>query len=462
MKYVSTRGNSPAITFDAVITSGLAPDGGLYMPTEIPKYPLATIKGWKGLSYTELAFQIIKPFTGGYLSDADLKAVIEKSYTGFDDPKIAPLKKLGKDEYLLELFHGPTLAFKDFALQMLGNLLDYKLTRENEHVTIIGATSGDTGSAAIEGCRKSDRVKIFMLHPNNRTSPIQRRQMTTIDSPNVYNIALEGTFDDCQDMVKEMFNKPAFAGGKHLMAVNSINWIRIMAQIVYYFYAYLQLEPLPKSVAFSVPTGNFGDIFAGYVAYKMGLPINRLIVATNANDILHRFFAKNDYSKGTVKPSLSPSMDIQVSSNFERLLYDLHSSNGKAVAKLMDGFKKTNKLSVDPTVLTLARSIFTSYSCDDAQTVKTIKAVHTECNEIICPHTAAGVAAANGTAHDKNSPTIVLATAHPAKFIESMLKADVPIVKLPEKLKGIEDKPERFEVMPNDFYTVTEYINKNL
>jgi len=335
MRYISTRGNAPALNFEDVLLAGLASDGGLYVPENLPRFTQEEIASWAGLPYHELAFRVMRPFVEGSISDTDFKQILEETYGAFAHSAIAPLRQLNANEWVMELFHGPTLAFKDFALQLLGRLLDHILLKRDERVVIIGATSGDTGSAAIEGCRRCENVDIFILHPHQRVSEVQRRQMTTILGENIHNIAIEGNFDDCQEMVKASFADQSFLKGTRLVAVNSINWARIMAQIVYYFHAALQLGAPARSVAFSVPTGNFGDIFAGYLARNMGLPVSQLVVATNRNDILHRFMSGNQYFKETLHASLSPSMDIMVSSNFERLLFDLHGRNGVALAELM-------------------------------------------------------------------------------------------------------------------------------
>lgn len=462
MKYVSTRGRSAAATFTQVLTSGLAPDGGLYMPESFPHFSLDEIKSWKTKSYQDLVETIISPYMDNAIPKADLRNIINIAYSQFRHAETAPVSKLGDNLYMLELFHGPTLAFKDFALQLLGGMLDYVLARNNQSVTIIGATSGDTGSAAIYGCMHSKHVKIFMLHPQEKVSDVQRKQMTTIDAENVFNIAVKGTFDDCQDAVKALFQDKEFSAGKNLVAVNSINWARIMAQIVYYFSAYLKLGA-PESISFSVPTGNFGDVFAGYVASKMGLPVKKLIVATNTNDILHRFFQQNDYSKSSVTPTISPSMDIQVSSNFERLLFDLHGNDGRKVAELMGIFKKTGKLSVSKELLDKAKQIFASYRADEKDTLVCIKNVYEKNKVIIDPHTAVGVHAANNT--DKgteNAPMVVLSTAHPAKFPDAIKKAGVPEAEQPDFLQKMMDRKEHLEVIDNKLENIKSYINNNL
>ena len=324
MKYISTRGGSEAQNFEQVLLTGLAPDGGLYVPADLPKISKEQMQVWQSLGYADLALAIVAPFIDGAIPDVELKIIIEDSYKEFGHPAVAPLVQLGKQEYLLELFHGPTLAFKDFALQVLGRMLDYVLKKNDQRVVILGATSGDTGSAALEGCRHSDQVDIFILHPHQRVSDVQRKQITTVPGDNVFNLVVEGNFDDCQRIVKAAFADQSFLPkGRQLVAVNSINWARILMQIVYYFFAALKLGAPEKKVSFSVPTGNFGDIYAGYLAKRMGLPIDRLVVATNKNDILHRFISDNDYSVSELSKTFSPSMDILISSNFERFLFDL-------------------------------------------------------------------------------------------------------------------------------------------
>jgi threonine synthase len=462
MKYISTRGQSPAIGFEDIVTSGLAPDGGLYMPESIPKFSLKEIQSWKDLRYDQLAFRIIYPFVEGSISSSDITRILHESYKDFTFSRVAPLEPMFSGYYLLELYHGPTLAFKDFALQLLGRLLNHVLKKRREDVVIIGATSGDTGSAAIEGCKDSVHTKIFMLHPHNRTSEIQRRQMTTVEAENVFNIAAKGTFDNCQSVVKSLFQEADFTKGQKLVAVNSINWVRIMAQVVYYFSAYLQLEKLPHSIAFTVPTGNFGDIFAGYIAYKMGLPISQLVVATNANDILHRFFEHNDYSQKQVVATLSPSMDIQISSNFERLLYDIHGGDGATVSKLMSGFNKTKSLKVSADVHTKMRALFDSYSTNDAATCSVIKDIYAKCQKIVDPHTATGIDAAMHKRKDKNVPMVILATAHPAKFPDAIKKTGLVPPRLPGHMKDIMEKKERYEVLPATMHAIKDYIKNNI
>ena len=367
MKYISTRGKAPELTFEDVLLTGLASDGGLYVPKEVPQYSKEEIESWRDLSYTELAHKIIYPFVEGSVDGDALKTMLEEVYSGFGHKAVAPVQQIAHNEYVLELFHGPTLAFKDFALQMLGRLLDYILERRHEKVVIMGATSGDTGSAAIEGTKACRNVDIFILHPNGKVSDVQRRQMTTVKGDNIFNIAIEGNFDQAQDMIKASFGDQTFLRGERkLVAVNSINWARIMSQIVYYFYSALNLGGPVRPMAYSVPTGNFGDIFAGYMAKKMGLPIEQLIIATNSNDVLHRLMSKNQYEVHPLQHTITPSMDIAVSSNFERLLFDLYDRDGDQLSELMAKMNaKEDVVSLDEAKLAKARELFDSCAVDE-------------------------------------------------------------------------------------------------
>ncbi|MEH6626427.1 MAG: threonine synthase [Motiliproteus sp.] len=467
MKYISTRGQSPAMNFEEVLLAGLAPDGGLYVPETLPKFSQEEIASWAGLSYADLAKKIIAPFVAGTIPEDDLNAIIDETYgvSGenpvFAHDAVAPLKQLDSNLWLLELFHGPTLAFKDFALQLLGRLLDYVLEKRGEKVVIMGATSGDTGSAAIEGCRRCANVDIFILHPHNRVSDVQRKQMTTIMGDNIHNIAIGGNFDDCQQMVKDSFADQSFLGGRKLVAVNSINWARIMAQIVYYFHASLSLGGPHREVSFSVPTGNFGDIFAGYLARGMGLPIKQLVVATNCNDVLHRCISNNDYSKQELVHTLSPSMDIMVSSNFERLLFDLHDRDGDLVNDLMGRLNK-EAVSIDPARLDKARELFDSYAVDDERCVQVIADMFERTEELLDPHTAIGVEAAQQCRRDAETPMIALATAHPVKFPDPVVKAGCKAPALPHHLEDLFDRDERYEVLPKDLSVVQAFISKHV
>lgn len=468
MKYISTRGEAPALSFEDVVLTGMASDGGLYVPEELPQFSKEEIASWVGLNYEALALKIISPFVAGEIPEADLKQLIAASYTvgpkGFRHQAIAPLVQTGHNEWILELFQGPTLAFKDFALQFLGNLLDYVLKKRDQKVVIMGATSGDTGSAAIEGCRHCDNVDIFILHPHQRVSDVQRRQMTTVLEDNVHNIALRGNFDDCQNMVKASFADQSFLPeGRQLVAVNSINWARIMAQIVYYFYAALALGAPHRPVSFSVPTGNFGDIFAGYLASKMGLPIEQLVIATNCNDILHRCISDNDHSSRPLVPSLSPSMDIMVSSNFERMLFDLHGRDGAAIKSLMESFKQTGELQLSDSVLDNARKLFSSYRLDDEETVAVIRDVFETTEYLVDPHTAIGVQAGRKARRNIETPMVCLATAHPAKFPEAVKKAgQEQDPALPHHMQDLFDKEERCQVLDDSLADVQSFIASNI
>ncbi len=460
VKYISTRGQAPELSFEDVVLTGLASDGGLYVPDQLPQFSAEDIAAWAGLSYEALAFKIMSPFVAGAVPDAQLKDIIARSYSGFRHPATAPLVQTGHNEWVLELFQGPTLAFKDFALQFLGNLLDYILDRRQQKVVVLGATSGDTGSAAIEGCRNCENVDIFILHPHQRVSDVQRRQMTTVIADNVHNIAIKGNFDDCQNIVKASFADQSFLPhGRQLVAVNSINWARIMAQIVYYFYSALALGAPARAVSYAVPTGNFGDIFAGYLAQRMGLPIEQLVIGTNANDILHRCISANDHSRKPLVHSLSPSMDIMVSSNFERLLFDLHDRDGAAISRLMDEFKSSGTLSLDDSVLKRAQSLFSSYRLDDTETRQVIADIYETTEYLADPHTAIGIQAGRKTRRNHDVPMICLATAHPAKFPEAVKSAGLAVApSLPHHMAGLMEKPERFEVLDQDINAVRQLI----
>lgn len=463
MKYISTRGLAPALSFEEVVLTGLAPDGGLYVPETLPTFSKEEIASWAGLSYQELAFNVMKPFVAGAISDEEFKGIINKAYESFRHDAIAPMVQTAHNEWILELFQGPTLAFKDFALQFLGHLLDHLLKKRNQKVVVMGATSGDTGSAAIEGCRRCDNIDIFIMHPHNRVSNVQRLQMTSVLAPNVFNIALEGNFDDCQNMVKASFADQSFLPeGRQLVAVNSINWARIMAQIVYYFWAGLAVGAPHREVAFSVPTGNFGDIFAGYLAKKMGLPIDQLVIATNSNDILHRCISANDHSKNQLQHTLSPSMDIMVSSNFERMLFDLYNRDGSAIRQLMEDFK-SGAMVLDESALSKARELFTSYGVNDEVTIDVIRTVFENTGYLLDPHTAIGVEAARKTRRRQDIPMICLATAHPAKFPEAVRKAgqdEDPA--LPHHMKDLFEREERYQILPQDIGQVQQFVASNV
>ena len=462
MRYISTRGKSPAQSFEEALLTGLAPDGGLYIPETVPQVSREQMQSWKNLGYAELAFEIISLYTADSMPDDDLREIINETYKMFSHPEVAPMQKLGEKEYVLELFHGPTLAFKDFALQLLGRLLDYFLARRQKHVAILGATSGDTGSAAMEGCRHCEFVEMFILYPHNRVSEVQRRQMTTIQGENVNSLAIEGNFDDCQNIVKKAFADQSFLpDGYQLVAVNSINFSRIMAQIVYYFYAALKFIDEDEAVSFSVPTGNFGDIYAGYLAKKMGLPIDRLIIATNKNDILHRFMSKNQYNLEQLESSLSPSMDIMVSSNFERFLFDLFKGDTQRVESFVTGLHQTIQ-QVSEQEWQFAKSIFDSCRVDDDTTCATIREVYEKYNYLLDPHTATGVKAARVCDSGSGNPVICLATAHPAKFGEAIAQAGLETPALPEHLSDLLEREERFTVLEASLGAVTDFVKKSL
>lgn len=463
MKYISTRGTAPVLGFEDVLLTGLASDGGLYVPESLPHYSAAEIASWSALDYSQLAYRIIQPFVADAIKDADLRAIIDDSYAQFRHAAVAPLVQLGHNEWVLELFHGPTLAFKDFALQLLGRLFDYVLERRQQHVVIMGATSGDTGSAAIEGCRRCKHVDIFILHPHQRVSEVQRRQMTTVAGDNIHNLAVKGNFDDCQALVKQSFADQSFLpGGLQLVAVNSINWARIMAQIVYYFYAALSLGAPHRPVSFAVPTGNFGDIYAGWLAKNMGLPIEQLVIATNRNDILHRFMCQNQYEKHELIHSLSPSMDIMISSNFERALFDLYQRDGAAVAELMQRFSHET-VAVPDAVFQRARAVFDSYAVDDSRTLEVIRQVYERNEYLLDPHSAIGVEAGRQCRRDLSTPMVTLATAHPAKFPDAVIQAgQAEEPSLPHHMNDLYQRQERYEVLDGKLETVQSFIANNI
>ncbi len=458
MKYVSTRGDAPVLSFDEALLAGLARDGGLYLPESWPQFSAQEIRALAGRPYAEVAYAVIRPFVGDSVADADLKRILAETYAGFGHAAVAPLKQLDERTWLLELFHGPTLAFKDYALQLLGRLFDHVLARRGERVTVIGATSGDTGSAAIEACRDRDQIDIFMLHPKGRVSEVQRRQMTTVQASNVHNIALEGTFDDCQDQVKAMFNDLAFRDAMNLSAVNSINWARIMAQIVYYFTAGTALGAPDRAVAFAVPTGNFGNVYAAYAAGRMGLPVAQLIVGSNRNDILTRFFETGSMTMAGVSPTISPSMDIQVSSNFERLLFDVCGGDGAQVRRAMQGFRQSGEFSVSAEQLQRLRRLFDAQRFDDDQTAAEIARRLEESGELLDPHSAIATAAARSALRPEISAVVSLATAHPAKFPDAVEKAAGVRPPLPARLAGLLEREERCTTLPNDLAALQEYI----
>ncbi|MDA0304949.1 MAG: threonine synthase [Proteobacteria bacterium] len=461
MKYISTRGNAPELAFDEVLLSGLALDGGLYVPEAWPQFSAADIQSFAGLPYQELALRVMKPFIGGCIPDAALAGLIDGAYSNFDTPDIAPLKEIGKNEYLLELFHGPTLAFKDMALQFLGPAFDHVLKQRGAWTTIVVATSGDTGSAAIEACRDRDAIEIFVLHPHGKVSDVQRRQMTTVQSSNVHNIAIKGTFDDCQNLAKAMFNDKPFRDKLRLGALNSINWARIMAQIVYYYWAGAKLGAPETHLSFAVPTGNFGNVFAGYAALRSGLPIDQFVIGSNSNDILTRFFENGVMEAGDVHPTISPSMDIQISSNFERLLFDLVGRDGAIVTDIMNTFSDTGRFSINAKSLEVAQALFYGARFDDDETRQTILDVFEASGELIDPHTAVGIAAARAQRRDQSVPMVALATAHPAKFPDAVFAATGNRPALPGTLAGLMEGQEKYDVLENNLKTVQDHISGN-
>ncbi len=468
MKYISTRLKAPVLSFKEVVMQGLASDGGLYVPENLPQFSAADLEDMKSMNYQELFFKVTREFVGDDISDTDYKNIIAKSYKDFNHAAIAPFKQIAGNEFFLELFHGPTLAFKDYALQFLGNLLDHLLKENGEKIAVIGATSGDTGSAAIEGCMKCENAKIFIMHPYQKVSEVQRRQMTTVLADNVFNIAIEGNFDDSQNFVKKMFIDQEFLKGRRMVAVNSINWARIMGQIVYYFYCGLKLSRVDgKGVSFTVPTGNFGDIYAGFLAKRMGLHVEKLIIATNDNNILTRFIDSNDYTKLEMIETVTPSMNIQVSSNFERMLYDIHKDIGRAdeLADLIGNFGKTGSLKVKGDALEEVKKHFTSYSINDQETIDTVAKIYEETSEVIDPHSAIGVLASRKYMQSKDyqgEHVVNLATAHPAKFPDAIKQAGLKEAELPKFLQGLFEREERYDIIPNKLDAVKEFIASKL
>jgi len=463
MRYISTRGQSDPLDFEQALLTGLARDGGLFVPEHWPEVDPATLRSWRGLSYAELARRVMTPFVAGAFDEVELGAIVDRAYEAFSHAAVAPLSQSRANEFLLELYHGPTLAFKDVAMQVLAGCYDRALARRDQRVTLIGATSGDTGSAAIEAIRRCDRATIFILHPHGRTSEVQRRQMTTVDAPNVHNIAVDGSFDDCQDLVKAMFVDPAFRDEVNMSGVNSINWARVLPQVVYYFHAALTLGGPDRAVSFAVPTGNFGDIYAGYVAAKMGLPVHRLVIASNINDILTRALHTGDHALASVERTMSPSMDIQVSSNFERLLFDVHDREAGRVRSLMDQLKADRRFAIDPEALERVRRRFDAERVDEARTLEVMAEVHREAKLLIDPHTAVGVGAARRVQpRDPAVPMVVLSTAHPAKFPDAVERATGVRPALPDRLADLYDRPERFDVLPADLPAVQQHIRARL
>ena len=459
MQFVSTRGEAPVLGFSDAVLSGLASDGGLYVPASWPQLSSAEIAAFAGRPYADVAFAVISRFVDGEIDDATLRGIIDAAYATFRHPSVTPLVEIAPGHFVLELFHGPTLAFKDVAMQFLARTMDHILSKSGQRATIVGATSGDTGSAAIEAFRGRDTTDIFILHPEGRTSEVQRRQMTTVLDANVHNIALRGTFDDCQGIVKTLFRLPGFRDEVRLSGVNSINWGRIVAQVVYYFTAAVSLGAPHRPVTFVVPTGNFGDIFAGYVAKRMGLPIANLVIATNANDILARTLETGIYETGSVVPTISPSMDIQVSSNFERLLFEALGRDAATLRQLMNGLGQSGSFTVPAPALATIRESFAAGRASESETAATIADVLAEAGYLLDPHTAVGVAVARGLALGP-APVVTLATAHPAKFPAAVKAATGVEPPLPAWLSDLYQRPERFDVLANDQDAVAAYVRE--
>ena len=459
MDYVSTRNSSNIFKFKDVFIKGLADDGGLFIPKSLQKYKKNDLFEFKNLEYKELAKKIIYPFIGDFMSENDLSKIIDKSYSAFRKKNVVDLIKVG-DRSILELFHGPTLAFKDIAMQLLGNFYEYYLNNENEKINIVVATSGDTGAAAIDAIKGKDNVNIFVLHPNNRVSHVQRKLMTTGKEKNVFNIAVDGNFDDCQNLVKAMFEDRSFSKEIKMSGVNSINWARIIAQSVYYFYSYFLIEENNKPINFSVPTGNFGDVYAGYLAKKMGLPINKFLVATNQNDILHRAISKGTYDVEKVSETISPSMDIQIASNFERLIYDLNNCNDTKTISAMKDIKEKGKYLIDKENLDKINIDFLSSQISEDETLKTIKTVYEKFNIVLDPHTAIGYGAFDKVNLKGNN--VVLATAHPCKFPDAIKRSININAKLPNELSFIMEEKEDYDIIENNLEKIKQHIKERI
>ena len=459
MKYVSTRNTSETFEFKDVFIKGLADDGGLFIPKSLNKYSETEINDFKNLNYSELARKIIYPFIGNFMSEIDLGKIIDKSYSVFRKDNVVELIELG-DRSVLELFHGPTLAFKDVAMQLLGNFYEYYLSNENQKINIVVATSGDTGAAAIDAIKGKKNVNIFVLHPDNRVSPVQRKLMTTGKYENVFNLAVRGNFDDCQNLVKSMFSDKNFSNQIKMSGVNSINWARIIAQSVYYFYSYFLVKNENKSVNFSVPTGNFGDVYAGYLAKKLGLPINKLIVATNQNDILHRAISKGNYEAEKVSETISPSMDIQIASNFERLIFDLNNEDAVQTSQDMKKIKDSGKYLLNAQILNKINENFLSARLSEKETLEVISTVYKEFSVVLDPHTAIGYGAFDK--HDLNGNNIVLSTAHPSKFPDAIFEAIKTKSDLPNELIYILNEKENYDIVENDVEKIKQHIKDRI
>ncbi|WP_112320443.1 threonine synthase [Oceanibium sediminis] len=460
MRYISTRGQAPALSFEEAMLTGLARDGGLYVPESWPQLSAEQIADFAGRPYEEVAFAVMRPFVGDTFSDEEFRGIIQRAYAGFGHAARCPLKQLEPGHFLLELFHGPTLAFKDVAMQLIGQMFEHSLKRSGRRVTIVGATSGDTGSAAIEAFAGLDAVDVFIMYPHGRVSEVQRRQMTTPTAPNVHALAVEGDFDDCQARLKDMFNDHDFRDAVGLAGVNSINWARVLAQVVYFFTSAVALGAPHRKVSFTVPTGNFGDIFAGYVAKRMGLPIDRLVIATNQNDILHRTLVTGRHEKEGVTPSISPSMDIQVSSNFERLLFDIYDREGAAITQLMTALSGEGGFALSQGAVDRLRAEFTSGRASEEETSATIKATLAASAELVCPHTAVGIKVADEQPESR-VPMITLATAHPAKFPDAVEAATGLRPDLPPRMADLFERDERLTRLPNDLAALQAFVAQN-
>ena len=458
MKYISTRDNSKEYSFEDVFIKGLADDGGLFIPKEVNKYSTEELESLSVLSYQELAKKIIYPYIGDFMSESELSDIVDKSYSVFRKDNVIDLIKLG-DTKVLELFHGPTLAFKDIAMQLLGNFYEHYLKKNNKNINVVVATSGDTGAAAIDAIKGKKNMNIFVLHPHEKVSLVQRKLMSTVKEKNVFNIAIEGNFDDCQNLVKSMFADKEFSNSINMSGVNSINWARIIAQAVYYFYTYFQTQD-KRPINFSVPTGNFGDVYAGYLSKKMGLPINKFIVATNKNDILHRAISNGNYEAESVSETNSPSMDIQIASNFERLIYDLNDCDDNETKKIMHGIKEKGKYIISKNKIERINEDFLSASMSEEEILDTIKEVHIKYNIILDPHSAIGFGSLNKVNLEGNN--IVLATAHPCKFPEAIEKSIGIKPDLPDELKYVMDEKENYDIISNNLSKTQQYIKEKI
>ena len=459
LKYISTRGKSPKLNFDQVVLTGLAPDNGLYLPENWPRLRKREVLELQNCSYQEIVYRTTLPFVGNSIPKKLFRTIIDNSYKTFRHKEIAPLFKIEENLWMMELFHGPSLAFKDFALQLLGRLFDYFLKKKKQHITILGATSGDTGSAAIEACKDKETIDIFILHPHKRITEIQRKQMTTINSSNVFNIAIEGSFDDCQNLVKKLFSDIDLSREKKLSSINSINWARIIGQIPYYFHAASKLNLLDRGISFCVPSGNFGNAYACYAAKLIGLPIRKIIIGSNRNDVLTRFFSSGSNTLSDVIATLSPSMDIQISSNLERYLFDIFNRSGIKTAENLESFRAHGKLKVSRNNLLRIQEIFEAYKLDDRGTLRNIKKVYDNTGRVIDPHSSIGFYSATQANKSSSVPIVTLATADPSKFPQAVEKAMNIKTRLPKNLLSSFRRKERYNVLPNDFALVKDYIS---